>query len=77
MITILLLLLVIFMSIPAALGLLVFFHVFICEKKKPADTSNRINHFRLFWFVLTREDKFVDVFPWLKNDEWDNIKEKK
>jgi hypothetical protein len=42
-------------------------------KSAPADKSNRINHFRLVWFALTREEKFVTLFPWLKNDEWENI----
>lgn len=42
--------------------------------KKPADTSNRINRIRLFWFALTRPELFVDAFPWLKRDELDNVK---
>lgn len=73
MISLLLLLLIVFMSVPAAFGLLVFFHVFVRKKKEPADTSNRINHFRLVWFALTREELFVDTFPWMKKDEMDNI----
>ena len=63
------------MALPAAIGLLFIFHVFVRSKKPPADTSNRINHFRLAWFALTREGLFVDLFPWLKNDEYDNVKE--
>ena len=59
--------------VPSVFGLLVIFHVFIRRKKEPADKSNRINHFRLVWFALTREDLFVNTFPWLKNDEYDNI----
>lgn len=43
------------------------------SKKAPADASNRINHIRLWWFALTREDKFVGQFPWMKNDEWENV----
>jgi hypothetical protein len=42
-------------------------------KRLPMDTSNRINHIRLWWFVLTRPEMFVDTFPWLKHDEKDNI----
>lgn len=42
----------------------------------PADTSNRINKIRLWWFALTRPELFVDTFPWLKNDELDNMKDK-
>lgn len=76
MLTTLLFLLLIFMSVPAAFGLLVFFHIFVRKKKSPADASNRINHFRLVWFALTREQKFVDVFPWMKNDELENIEGK-
>lgn len=66
-------LLVLFMILPATLGTLVLFHTLVRTKKSPADSSNRINHIRLVWFALTREDKFVNLFPWLKNDEWDNI----
>lgn len=68
-----LILLVAFMILPAALGTLVLFHTLVRTKKSPVDESNRINHFRLVWFALTREDKFVTLFPWLKKDEWDNI----
>ncbi len=55
------------------IGLFVVFHL-LRPNQPPADKSNRINKIRLFWFVLTREDLFINVFPWLKNDEWDNIK---
>jgi hypothetical protein len=61
------------MALPAAIGLLFIFHVFVRSKKPPADASNRINHFRLVWFALTREGLFVGLFPWLKNDEYDNV----
>lgn len=63
-----------FLLLPALLGLFVIFHVLIRSKKSPADSSNRINHIRLLWFVLTRENLFVGTFPWLKNDELDNMK---
>lgn len=53
-------------------ALFVFFHV-VRPQKAPADTSNRINKIRLLWFVLTREHLFVDVFPWLANDELKNV----
>jgi len=59
--------------VPGLLGLLVIYHVFIRRKKSPADKSNRINHLRLVWFALTREDEFVGLFPWLKRDEWENM----
>jgi hypothetical protein len=42
-------------------------------KKLPMDTSNRINHLRLWWFVLTRPEMFASTFEWLKHDEKDNI----
>ena len=61
------------MALPAAIGLLFIFHVFVRSKKPPADTSNRINHIRLVWFALTREDLFVSLFPWLMYDEYDNM----
>lgn len=58
--------------IPWCLGMFTFFHL-LRPQKSPADKSNRINSIRLWWFALTREDKFVGVFPWLKNDEWENV----
>jgi len=64
-----------FMALPSVLGLLVIFHVFVRRKSAPVDASNRINHLRLVWFAMTREGLFVDLFPWLKNDEYDNVRE--
>ena len=58
-------------SVPLVVGLFTFYHL-LRSKKPPTDSSNRINHIRLWWFALTREDKFVDQFTWLKNDEWEN-----
>jgi hypothetical protein len=63
----------ILLVIPASLGVLVLFHVFIRAKTPPVDQGNRINHFRLVWFALRQEDKFVGLFPWLKHDEWWNV----
>jgi hypothetical protein len=60
-------------AFPALIGLLIIYHVMIRGKRWPADKSNVINHIRLVWFALTREDKFVGLFPWLKNDEWENM----
>ena len=64
-----------FLIVPGIFGALMLFHVFIRRKESPADKSNRINHLRLVWFAMTREDLFVDQFPWLKNDEYDNVKD--
>lgn len=58
---------------PTLLGLFTLWHL-LRPKKAPADASNRINHIRLWWFALTREELFVDLFPWLKRDELDNTK---
>lgn len=55
-----------------ALGLFVIWHI-ARPQHAPADTSNRINKVRLLWFALTREDLFVDVFPWLRRDELANV----
>lgn len=55
-----------------ALGLFLVYHI-ARPQKSPADTSNRINKIRLIWFVLTREDLFVNMFPWLRNDELKNV----
>lgn len=54
-------------------ALFVFFHV-VRPQKAPADASNRINKIRLLWMCLTREELFADTFPWMKNDEYDNVK---
>lgn len=61
------------MLIPTALGTLMLFHTLVREKKSPADKSNRINHIRLVWFAMTREEDFVDLYPWLRKDEKDNL----
>ena len=58
------------------IGLFTFFHL-LRSQKSPADNSNRLNKFRLWWYVLTREDLFVDTFPWLRNDEYENFKHRK
>lgn len=63
------------LATPSLFGLAMIYHVFIRGKHSPADKSNRINHLRLVWFALTREEEFVELFPWLKNDEWENINE--
>jgi hypothetical protein len=59
--------------LPLTLGMFVLYHLVLRAKNPPCDESNRINHIRLFWFALTREDKFVEAFPWLRNDEWENM----
>lgn len=60
----------------ALFGLFVIVSLFK-SKRLPMDQSNRINHIRLLWFVITRPELFVDSFDWLRNDELDNIKNKK
>ena len=56
------------------LGGLVLFHL-MKGKRYPMDSSNRINHIRLFWFALTKPHMFVNKgFDWLRNDEEDNLK---
>jgi len=57
----------------ALFGLFVIVSLFK-SKRLPMDQSNRINHIRLLWFVLTRPELFVDNFDWLRHDELDNIK---
>jgi len=51
-----------------AIGLLTLVYL-IKPKKLPMDESNRINHIRLWWFVLTRPYLFVDTFEWLKHGD--------
>lgn len=61
------------MAIPFAFGTFILYHVLIRNKKSPADKSNRINHLRLVWFATSREEMFVELFPWMKKDEKENI----
>lgn len=61
------------LAFPALIGLFVIYHV-VRSQRPPADKSNRINKLRLIWFVLTREDLFVNSFPWLTRDELDNVR---
>ena len=41
--------------------------------KKPADTSNRFNRIRLWWFHVSAPHRFAHCFPWMKGDEVDNM----
>ena len=97
-------------SIVVALAALPFFYVIglivvfslAFPLKTPADTSNRFNRLRLWWFAtsaphrysryysreffnsslcrflilwegIVRPQQYVDVFPWMKGDEVDNM----
>jgi heme/copper-type cytochrome/quinol oxidase subunit 2 len=73
LIQVLLVLMIIAGIFATVIGLLTLVQ-FARSKKLPMDESNRINHIRLWWFVLTRPELFVNSFPWLKNDELDNTK---
>ena len=66
--------LVIFMLLPAILGLYVLWYVLVLPMKPPADTSNRIAHLRLVWWAIKHPHKFVSLFPWLKLDEGEALK---
>lgn len=59
----------------ALFGLFIIISLFKA-KRLPMDQSNRINHIRLLWFVITRPELFVDSFSWLKRDELDNMNNK-
>lgn len=56
----------------SVLGLLVAIHI-ARPQRSPADSSNRLNKARLLWFAMTREDLFIDLFPWLTRDELKNV----
>lgn len=60
--------------LPLGLGLFVLYHIFR-PQHEPADPSNRINKIRLLWFALTREELFIEMFPWLTRDELANTGE--
>lgn len=61
------------MALPSVVGLFLMWHV-LRPQRNPADKSNRINKARLLLFALTREDMFVSIFPWLKRDEKENMR---
>jgi hypothetical protein len=73
MITSILIALVIFMLPPAVIGLLTFVYWVKPPKDGVTDDSNIIARIRLWWFALTRQKLFVELFPWLKHDELDNV----
>ena len=62
------------MAAPTLIGLFTFYHWFRAQHP-PTDPGNRFNPIRLWWFALTREELFVSIFPWLKRDELDNMKQ--
>ncbi len=59
--------------LPFSLVGLVVISQILRKPPPPVDASNIINRIRLIWFAMTRQNKFVDLFPWLKNDEYDNM----
>lgn len=63
-----------FLIPPALIGLLTIYH-WLRPPPAPVDRSNVLNRVRLWWFALTRPDKFVPLFDWLRYDEWDNFYE--
>ena len=54
-------------------GAFFFIKIIVLPNKAPADVTNRINHIRLVWFAVQSPELFVDLFPWLKNDEYENV----
>lgn len=74
MIYLVLILIILAMAPFALAGLLLAWHI-ARPQRSPADTSNRLNKARLVWFAMTREGLFADLFPWLRRDELDNLKD--
>ncbi len=56
------------------LGAYVFIKVLIMPNSPPADRTNRINHIRVVFFSLQSPEKFIEMYPWLKFDEAENLK---
>lgn len=56
----------------ALLGLFTILQ-FVLPLKAPADTSNRINRIRLWWFALTHPELSVSTFSWMSRDELENV----
>lgn len=84
-----------FLIMPCFVGVLTMLS-WVFPLKKPADTSNRFNRIRLWWFwasaihrftgyypeksrwwifkeIILRPETFVDIYPWMKGDEVDNM----
>lgn len=57
------------------LGLYTFVLIFIVPKKPPMDSTNRINHLRVWFFALKTPEKFIAMYPWLARDERFNLKD--
>lgn len=55
------------------LGAYVFIKVLIMPNSPPADRTNRINHLRCVFFALQSPEKFVEMYPWLRYDEQENL----
>jgi len=62
------------MALPAAIGVFTIIH-WLRPPPKPVDRSNVLNRIRLWWFALTRQDMFIELCPWLLNDEKGNIQQ--
>ena len=70
----LLVLLIIAMFPAWAIGMITFIQWYNAKRDAPGvDSSNIINMIRLWWFSITRPELFLPIFPWLANDELDNI----
>jgi hypothetical protein len=61
------------MALPALIGLFTLYH-WLRPPPKPVDRSNVISRIRLWWFALTRQDLFIELFPWLGRDELENMR---
>lgn len=48
---------------------------FFLPVKPPADTSNRINRIRLWWYAISAPHRSIASFYWLRGDETDNLKD--
>ena len=59
-----------FLLIPAAIGLLVIFHVLIDGKNdgRGGELTNRIARAELVWLAMSRPKLFCDSFEWVCED---------
>ena len=56
---------------PLLIGIMTVFS-WALPLKEPADTSNRFNRLRLWWFAVSAPHRFTE-FPWMRGDEVDNM----
>lgn len=59
---------------PLIIGIITVFSWLKCGKP-PYDQSNRINNILLWWLATRKDERFLEIYPWLKGDVRDSLKD--